>query len=182
MKKFVSGVIVGVLLFASASVFADSTSLIGQKVQGLFAVEKNGAKVADAVVINGTAYAPVRAVADAAGTKLTVEGKKIIMSGTDAASTKENSTSVGKPSETDLQAERTKLAADIEKKKAVITDFKSSQVDIWDTLIAENPNSTTIPKWQGTKKESETMLKQMEAELGEMQARLAAIDAQLAGK
>jgi len=83
LKKFVSGVIVGVLLFASASVFADSASLIGKKVQGLYTIEKSGKKVADAVIIDGSAYAPVRAVAEATGAGLSVEGKKIIMSGTD---------------------------------------------------------------------------------------------------
>ncbi|MEK3836436.1 hypothetical protein [Paenibacillus sp. FSL R7-0128] len=79
MKKFISGVVVGVLLFAGGSVFANSVSLIGQKVQGIFSIESNGAKVADAIVVNGSAYAPVRAVADATGAKLTVEGKKIKM-------------------------------------------------------------------------------------------------------
>ncbi len=85
MKKFVSGVIVGLLLFSGASVFADSTSLIGQKVQGLFTVEKDGAKVSDAVVINGTAYAPVRAVSEATGANLVVDGKKIIISDKEVA-------------------------------------------------------------------------------------------------
>ncbi|MCE3202468.1 Atg14 domain-containing protein [Paenibacillus sonchi] len=79
MKKFIAGVIVGGFLFAGASVFADSSSLIGQKVQGLFSIEKAGTKVADAVVINGTAYAPVRAVSDATGAGLTVDGKRIII-------------------------------------------------------------------------------------------------------
>ncbi|MNI50656.1 hypothetical protein D3C73_1053320 [compost metagenome] len=80
MKKFVSGVIVGVMLFAGASAFAASPSLIGQKVQGLFTIERNGNKIADAVIINGSAYAPVRSVAEATGAGLSVEGKKIIMS------------------------------------------------------------------------------------------------------
>lgn len=80
MKRFISGIIVGALLFGGASVFADSVGLIGQKVQGLFVIEKGGKKIADAVIIKGSAYAPVKAVADAAGANLTVEGKKIIMS------------------------------------------------------------------------------------------------------
>ncbi|SET62204.1 hypothetical protein [Paenibacillus sp. NFR01] len=79
MKKFISGLIVGALLFSGVSAFADSSSLIGKKVQGLFSVEKAGVKVADAVVINGTAYAPVRAVAAATGATLSIEGKKIIV-------------------------------------------------------------------------------------------------------
>lgn len=80
MKKFISGIIVGALLFGGASAFADSTGLIGQKVQGLFSIEKGGKKIADAVIIKGSAYAPVKAVAAATGAGLTVEGKKIIMS------------------------------------------------------------------------------------------------------
>lgn len=67
-------------MFGGVSVFADSASLIGQKVQGLFSIEKqSGGKIADAVIINGTAYAPVRAVSEATGVQLAVEGKKIIM-------------------------------------------------------------------------------------------------------
>lgn len=80
MKKFVSGMIVGIMLFAGASAFAASPSLIGQKVQGLFTIERNGSKIADAVIINGSAYAPVRSVVEATGAGLSVEGKKIIMS------------------------------------------------------------------------------------------------------
>lgn len=79
MKKFVSGIIVGVLMFAGTVVFADSVGLIGKKVTGIFTIEQDGKKVADAVIIDGSAYAPVRAVAEASGTKLLVEGKKIIM-------------------------------------------------------------------------------------------------------
>lgn len=78
MKKFVTGLIVGVLLFTSVSVFAAPTSLIGQKVQGLFSIEKNGTKIADAVIINGSTYAPVRALAEVTGTNLNVEGKKLL--------------------------------------------------------------------------------------------------------
>lgn len=79
MKKFVAGVIVGALLFGAIPVFADSISLIGAKVTGVFAVEKNGKKIADAAVINGSTYVPVRVMAEATGTPLNVEGKKITL-------------------------------------------------------------------------------------------------------
>ncbi|MEK4108117.1 hypothetical protein NST28_29040 [Paenibacillus sp. FSL R10-2791] len=79
MKKLITGAIAGALLLTSVSVFADSASLVGKKVQGLFTVEQNGTKIAEAVIIDGVAYAPVRAVSQAAGVQLTVEGKKIIM-------------------------------------------------------------------------------------------------------
>lgn len=44
MKKFVSGIVVGVFLFAGVSAFAAPSSLIGQKVQGLFSIEQGGKK------------------------------------------------------------------------------------------------------------------------------------------
>ncbi|OMF89486.1 hypothetical protein [Paenibacillus sp. FSL R7-0337] len=55
LNKFISGFITGALLFGGVSAFAASSGLIGQKVQGLFTIEKAGVKVADAVVIKGSA-------------------------------------------------------------------------------------------------------------------------------
>jgi hypothetical protein len=89
LKKFVSGVIVGVLLFCSVSVFADSVGLVGKKVSGTYTVIKDGKKIADAAIINGSAYAPVRAVSEAAGASLTVEGKTIVMESSSLSSTTE---------------------------------------------------------------------------------------------
>lgn len=80
MKKLLTCVLAGTLLLTGVTAFAASNSLVGQKVQGLFTIEQDGAKISDAVIINGTAYAPVRAVSEAAGVDLKVEGKKIIMS------------------------------------------------------------------------------------------------------
>ncbi|MFF2016210.1 hypothetical protein [Paenibacillus sp. NPDC058177] len=180
MKKFISGIIVGVLLFAGVTAFADSSSLIGQKVQGLFLIEKGGAKVADAVIINGSAYAPVRAVAEATGASLKVEGKKIIMGDTTTASVSASS-SVVSGSIDELKTSRQNIVEAISKKESHIAEFKKSQVDMWDVLISENPNSTTIPQWEGAKKESEKILNQLRAELATLQQQLADVDAKIAG-
>lgn len=83
MKKFVAGVVVGALLFAGTSVFADSIKgLIGMKVSGTYEVVKSGKKIGDAAVIGDKAYVPVRAISDAAGIPLTVKGKTITMAET----------------------------------------------------------------------------------------------------
>lgn len=80
MKKFVAGIVVGALLFGGSSVLADSVkSLMGAKVTGIYTVEQNGKKIAEAAVINGSTYAPVRAIAEATGTPLKVEGKTIVL-------------------------------------------------------------------------------------------------------
>ncbi|MEK3699636.1 hypothetical protein NYE33_21905 [Paenibacillus sp. FSL R10-2199] len=82
MKKKIFVIMTSALMLGGSIGFAAASSpLIGAKVQGLFTVQKaNGTKIGDAIIINGSAYAPVRAVAEAVGTNLTVEGKKIIMS------------------------------------------------------------------------------------------------------
>lgn len=89
MKKFALGIIVGALLFGAMPAFADTVSnLLGKKVEGVYAVQTaDGKKIADAAVINGSTYAPVRAVAEATGINLTVEGKVIILSDNEATTT-----------------------------------------------------------------------------------------------
>lgn len=90
MKKVISGVLAVTLLLGSTTVMAASSGLLGQKVQGLFSVEQNGTKIADAVVINGSTYVPVRAIAEATGTSIKVEGKKIIIGDTSSTAPSKN--------------------------------------------------------------------------------------------
>ena len=78
MKRFISGVIVGLLIFAGTTAFADTAkNLFGKKVEGTFEVEFNGKKINDAAVIEGSTYLPVRSISEAAGINIAVEGKKI---------------------------------------------------------------------------------------------------------
>jgi hypothetical protein len=78
MKKKIIGIFAAALLFGSSIGYAASSSLIGAKVTGLFTLQySNKSKIADAVIINGSAYVPVRKMAEATGTELTVEGKTI---------------------------------------------------------------------------------------------------------
>ncbi|WP_151737251.1 hypothetical protein [Paenibacillus tengchongensis] len=81
MKKKIVGITAAALLFGSSIGFAAASSpLIGAKVEGLFTVLKtDGTKIGDAVIINGTAFAPVRAISEATGANLTVKGKTIIL-------------------------------------------------------------------------------------------------------
>lgn len=69
MRKYLIGVIFGIALTITSSVFADDIqSLIGTKVQGEFPIKVNGESLEKpAIVINGTSYLPNRAIADALG-------------------------------------------------------------------------------------------------------------------
>jgi len=76
MKKVIYSALAGALLFGSLAAvsYAATSGLIGKKVQGVVAVSVNGKSVKDAVVIDGTTYAPVRSFSEAAGYTLNVEG------------------------------------------------------------------------------------------------------------
>ncbi|MGV2794754.1 copper amine oxidase, partial [Clostridium perfringens] len=69
MTGAVSGLVVGALLFGGIPTFAAAVkSIMGAKVTGVYTVEQGGQKIAEAAVINGSTYAPVRAIAEATGT------------------------------------------------------------------------------------------------------------------
>ncbi|WP_339314636.1 DUF4352 domain-containing protein [Paenibacillus sp. FSL R10-2734] len=110
MKKFISGFVAGALLFGGASAFAAS-GLLGQKVQGVFTVEKDGAKIAEAAIINGSAYAPLRAVADATGTEIGIQGKKIIIGSPSGSVSSSGSNNTSTTSQSAAATSRTKPAA-----------------------------------------------------------------------
>lgn len=168
MKKFVSGVIVGAFLFAGVSAFADSSSLIGQKVQGLFAVEKGGTKIADAVIINGSAYAPVRAVSQAAGVGLTVEGKTIKMS---EPTTTPEVVSNPEPTATPISVETTnKSTISSEKaKEQKIASFQSKLVTISGNIAMTEAQLRDKPE----NVEYQQKLADLKAQYAELQSQLA---------
>ncbi|MEK4452288.1 MULTISPECIES: DUF4352 domain-containing protein [unclassified Paenibacillus] len=110
MKKFISGFVAGALVFGGASAFAAS-GLLGQKVQGVFTIEKDGAKIAEAAIINGSAYAPLRAVADATGTDIGIQGKKIIIGSSTGTASSTGSASNSSSTQTSASTSRSKPAA-----------------------------------------------------------------------
>ncbi len=81
-KQFIAGFVTAALIFGAVPAFANTvSSLMGKKVDGVYTVQTAaGKKIGEAAVINGSTYAPVRAVAEATGTTLTVEGKVITLS------------------------------------------------------------------------------------------------------
>lgn len=172
MKKFVSGLIVGVMLFAGASAFADSSSLIGQKVQGLFSVEKSGTKVADAIIINGTAYAPVRAVSDATGTELTVDGKRIIIQ------EKEVQTAVTETGGETLSISEKKRLSDIEGYTKGIENRKA-KIDTLKALLATEQEKLKNASTAGDKLTAEENIQELELRIKQEQDSLALAEAKL---
>ncbi|OMD92709.1 MULTISPECIES: hypothetical protein [Paenibacillus] len=150
MKKIITGAIAGALLLTSVSVFADSASLVGKKVQGLFTVEQNGTKIADAVIIDGVAYAPVRAVSQAAGVQLTVEGKKIIMKESESETTKAEPVATAIPEPTPVAPTATPMID-----KSVVTKLNilngkimslSANIALTEAQLKDDPNNSDLKK------------------------------------
>lgn len=176
MKKFISGIIVGVLLFTGASAFADSVSLIGQKVQGLFTVEKSGAKIADAVIINGTAYAPVRAVSEATGATLIVEGKKIILGTEQEAVNKVSSSNLDS-----LKNQKDLLLYEISKRESGIKGTEQETIPFHEQMAKELANNGSLGKQhQDAVDRYKKEVEQMKNELVELKQQLADLDVQIA--
>lgn len=82
MKKFVSGVIVGVLIMVTPQVYGAAASMIGKKIDKELAVKMDGKQVGTAVVTDGKSYLPVRDVANEMGLKIEVTKQEISLSTT----------------------------------------------------------------------------------------------------
>ncbi|MDF9845168.1 MULTISPECIES: hypothetical protein [unclassified Paenibacillus] len=176
MKKFISGVIVGVLLFASASAFADSVGIFGKKVTGIYTIMQDGKKVAEAGIINGSAYAPVRAVSDAVGASLTVEGRTIIIeSGSAAASADETTIQLNA-----LNLKRTLLLKDVQAAEGGVKMYETTYIPNaernYQGAVSESEKSALAKTLEARKAEYE----QRKAELADLQKQLTELDAEIA--
>lgn len=82
MKKWsylLGGILIGAVVTTTGSAFADQIkSLVGQTVAGEYTVKVNGSSLAEnAIIVDGKAHVPLRAVSDSLGAGLKVDGKTI---------------------------------------------------------------------------------------------------------
>jgi len=173
VKKFISGFVAGALLFGGTAAIAAQPGLIGQKVQSVFTIEKDGKKIAEAVAINGSTYAPVRSIAEATGTNLKVEGKTITMSNTNAATSSPDDIV---PLSVQIYAKQTQL----NDAKGKLSSWQSDK-EGWAGMLAEiDPEASTEYGKAIAKKVAEAEVKIAEAkvEVSKIEAELAALQAQ----
>lgn len=178
MKKFISGVIVGALLFSGASAFANSVGLIGKKVTGVFIVEKDGKKIADAAIIDGTAYAPVRAVSQASGATLAVEGKKIIMGGTNVTNSELSADEIS-IKVTALNLKRDSIAKKIESTEGGIKMYETVYIPNAESNFTGADDELSRNASEKALSSRKAELEQRKAELADLQKQLSEIDAQI---
>ncbi|MHA6530615.1 hypothetical protein [Paenibacillus sp. BAC0078] len=78
MKKLAAGFLAGAVLMVSTQAIGASVSLVGKKIQAEYTVKVYGKNLAvPAIVIDGKSYAPVRAIGELAGFKVTLSDKTI---------------------------------------------------------------------------------------------------------
>lgn len=182
-KKIILIMTTALLLGGSIGFAAASSSLIGSKVQGLFTVKKaDGTKIGEAVIINGSAFAPVRSISEATGTELSVEGKTIIMGSKSntASANGETTTAETVNSTAELQIERTKVVTDIETHEKQIKGYNDNILPTYKSLADELANNGTLGQraaddYAQFKKQVDTW----EAELKVLKTRLVEIDSQI---
>jgi hypothetical protein len=80
-RNFVLGLIVGILLASAVPAYGAVSSLIGKTVQGEYSVKVDDKEIAaKSIAIDGTTYAPLRAVAESIGYDVTFKDKTVIFS------------------------------------------------------------------------------------------------------
>lgn len=174
MKRFIAGIMVGALLFGGTSVLADSIkSIVGAKVTGTYTVQKtDGTKVADGAVINGSAYVPVRALADATGIPLNVEGKTITM-GTQSVKPEGNALS---DEELQIVNEITRLKNANRSTQGLIDLELLNEKTLLDAIAEEEARAEKMPGRLGILKEE---LAKSNAKVAEYQAQIDAAEAEI---
>jgi len=81
MKKFISGLVIGLMISTSLIAFANTTNIIGKQIQGIFPLIINGQKCdKDVIVIDGTSYLPVRKASEIFGYKVDFKNNEVILS------------------------------------------------------------------------------------------------------
>ncbi|MNW38069.1 hypothetical protein D3C74_151280 [compost metagenome] len=80
MKKYIAGFIAGIVFMVSASAFADTISLVGKKVTGEYDIVIDNKNLPEkGAIIDSKANVPVRALSEALGADVKVEGKTIFI-------------------------------------------------------------------------------------------------------
>lgn len=192
MKKWMYlliGVVIGAVLATTGSAFADQVkSMVGKEVAGEYKVNVNGAALSEnAIVVEGKAHVPLRAVSDSLGANIAVNGKSIQITTNTADQTEPESVTEGKASsgkfanwpKDELEERKAKLEGYISNAEEGIDRMKISleRAEKNKEAFKDSPKTLEITNKniEDTKKsiqEVETHLAEYKAELEEVSAAL----------
>ncbi|WP_342436425.1 hypothetical protein NSS79_24075 [Paenibacillus sp. FSL L8-0436] len=171
MKKIAAGFLAGAILMVSAQVLGATSSLVGKKIQAEYTVNVYGKKLVDpAIIIDGKSYAPVRAIGELAGYKVSISGKNINLdekdSGAGALANDKNTNAVLGPRPT---ATPDPLPAVTKNKIKQIDEKIDTVVDnilVTSSLLKTDANNAELKlKLEQYKSEYTDLLKQKDLEL-----------------
>lgn len=169
MKKFMTGLIAGMLLMVSMTTFAEEIeSYIGKVIEGQFPVIVDGQKVdKPGLVIEGTTYLPVRATAELFGYDIAFIDSQVILNKKVVATVQE----VEKPVELEPIVETEEMTLPfIESEIERLTLQLNSAIDAIGLRKKVNPDDPYISNFEEIKIEIEEKLaelKRMKKELQE---------------
>lgn len=173
MKKWgylLSGILIGAVVATSGSAAAAQIkSLVGQKVTAELTVVVNGTELPNkAPVINGVTNAPVRAITDALGANLALEGKVISITTESVNSTEvEPNTSTSSPTNEGSKYSRmTKEHLEAEKINLEnrIENLNSGKQQLLDSIERVKQKNSSITD-EGAIKIGENNIKELEKEI-----------------
>ena len=156
MKKFIMGLILGAALSFTVSANAEEIkSLIGKQVDGETVVLLDGVELpVQAAIIQGTTYAPVRAIGEAVGKTVDWKEGKVLI----------NEKVVAKPT-TDPKQEL------LNKRSVILYNIGVLQVEIYSkkSKLAESPDKISdIEQWKKDIADLEAQLKEWQAKQEEL--------------
>lgn len=174
MKKVIYSAIASLLVLGSltASVYAGTNSLIGKKVQSVISVTVNGKQVKDAIVIDGTTYAPVRSFSEAAGYSIAFDKGGVNLKSQTEAEIINQILTDNKLST--LRKSVTMWSAQLEGEQEVAAQARASlqKLDGWN---ASSPDD--VPKLD--KSDAQEKLNKAEATIADLQSKITAAEAEI---
>ncbi|MDT0123863.1 copper amine oxidase [Paenibacillus sp. RRE4] len=181
MKKFVQkvsyiagGIIIGVVFSTTSGAFADTVkSMVGKKVTGEYTIVVDGKKLSDkGAVIDSKANVPARALSEALGAEVKVDGRTITITTDDETSTAANVT----PANTNSKTDTKKYAGYT---KSSLEDLKKSTIDKILTPTKKGRDQVVAGLEEAKKTNDPNIIAQAEQKLSEYDAEIAKYEAEI---
>lgn len=170
MKRLVVGIVIGMMLSLSATVYAEEIkSMVGRAIEGTFPVHVNGKTLETrAIVIDGTSYLPVREISEKLNMVVKFDSEKGITLEHDTSNTPEwaGTVIIGPPAPTPPPAPKKTL----EEIEAAIESQKQSAglKEWWLNVTKENGSQEAIKRAEHDLQEVKDRIAELEKQKAEL--------------
>ena len=170
MRKFLLGLLLGIMIAVAAPAYGAVSSFVGKSVQGEYLVKVDGSPlVKKSIAIDGTTYAPLRAIGEAVGYDVDFVDKTVVFTKkSDSSKGSETVDKVTYDNPYDISTDQMTL----EQLNILIQWAKGDISTYSGCAVEERGNSEERRQYCQEQKEK------IEAKLAEMEARKAELEAQ----